>query len=168
MLQDKVTKKISELSSDFSEKNLERSFFSSGFKALNLTACFSEFSHFKSKGYSFQSVLSLLLWMTTQAGKTVNSSLPALIDNGVVMGKDVFFRLKNNEKINWRRLLWHIATKFISQTQNEIEQGTIRCLIFDDTLLEKSGRRIEKIGKVHDHVSNSFKLGFKLLVGPVS
>lgn len=165
MLQDKVTKKISELSSDFSEKNLERSFFSSGFKALNLTACFSEFSHFKSKGYSFQSVLSLLLWMTTQAGKTVNSSLPALIDNGVVMGKDVFFRLKNNEKINWRRLLWHIATKFISQTQNEIEQGTIRCLIFDDTLLEKSGRRIEKIGKVHDHVSNSFKLGFKLLVG---
>ena len=98
--------------------------------------------------------------MTNQSGKTVNSTLSTLIDNGIGIGKDVFFRLKNNERINWRRILWHISTKFISETQKEIQEGTIRCLIFDDTLLEKSGRFIEKIGNVHDHVSNSFKLGF--------
>ena len=30
--------------------------------------------------------------------------------------------------------------------------------------LKKTGKRIEKIGKVHDHTDNSFKLGFKMLV----
>ena len=40
-----------------------------------------------------------------------------------------------------------------------------RCLILDDTLLEKSGKKIEKIGKVFDHVSKRMVLGFRLLVG---
>jgi hypothetical protein len=38
-------------------------------------------------------------------------------------------------------------------------------LIFDDTLLEKTGNKIEKIGKVWDHTKNRMVLGFKLLTG---
>jgi hypothetical protein len=38
-----------------------------------------------------------------------------------------------------------------------------KCLIFDDSLLHKSGRYIEKISRMFDHVSKRFVLGYKLL-----
>jgi hypothetical protein len=41
---------------------------------------------------------------------------------------------------------------------------TPRCLIVDDTVIPKVGRRIEFIGKVFDHVIQYWVLGFKLLV----
>ena len=33
----------------------------------------------------------------------------------------------------------------------------------DDSMLAKTGRRIEGITKVHDHVTNKFVIGYKLL-----
>lgn len=39
-----------------------------------------------------------------------------------------------------------------------------KCLIFDDIDIVKTGRTIEGISKIHNHVSNSFYFGFKLLV----
>ena len=52
--------------------------------------------------------------------------------------------------------------------ENSSEKSTNtkpRCLIFDDTLIEKTGNKIEKIGKVWDHVQQRTVLGFRLLVG---
>ena len=37
-------------------------------------------------------------------------------------------------------------------------------MVFDDTVIEKIGRFIEKISRVWDHVSQSYSLGFKLLL----
>jgi hypothetical protein len=39
-----------------------------------------------------------------------------------------------------------------------------KCLVFDDTDLPKTGDTIEGISKIHNHVSRTFYLGFKLLV----
>jgi hypothetical protein len=39
-----------------------------------------------------------------------------------------------------------------------------KCLIFDDTDLSKTGKTIEGISKIHNHVSKTFYFGFKLLV----
>jgi len=126
----------------------------------------------KQKGYSFNLVMSLLVWMNIQSKNTVNSSLSELSDNGIKVKKDVFYRLKNSEKICWRRILMYVARKFLQQTEqnteNKAEQSEKpkpRCLIFDDTLLEKTGLKIEKIGKVWDHVTHRMVLGFRLLVG---
>jgi predicted nucleic acid-binding Zn finger protein len=110
--------------------------------------------------------------MTIQPKKTVSSSLSELSDNGITFEKDVNYRLKNSEKICWRRILWYVVDKFLQQTQKNKEQTAEksekmkpRCLIFDNTLLEKTGNKIEKIGKVWDHVTNRMVLGFRLLVG---
>lgn len=43
-------------------------------------------------------------------------------------------------------------------------QDAIRCLIFDDTDLSKTGKTIEGISKIYNHVSKTCHLGFKLLV----
>jgi hypothetical protein len=172
MPQDKITNKISELQNNFSSGQLKSSTIFQTLKSLKLSANFAEFNHLKTQGCAFNLVLSFLIWMTLQSKKTVNSSLSSLSDNGVNFGKDVYYRLKNSEKICWRRILWYIVAKFLLQTQGKsvitVEKATKtkpRCLIFDDTLIEKTGRKIEKIGRVWDHVSNRMVLGFRILVG---
>ena len=40
----------------------------------------------------------------------------------------------------------------------------IRALIFDDSPIEKSGKKIEAVSKMHDHVTGRFLFGYKLLV----
>ena len=181
MPQDKITNKISELQSNFSSDQLKSSTIFQTLRSLKLSAKFAEFNHLKTQGYALNLVLSVLIWMTVHSKKTVNSSLSELSDNGIRLGNDVYlycvrstryYRLKNSEKICWRRILWYVVQKFLLQTQKNSEKSDTasvkskpRCLILDDTLLEKTGRKIEKIGKVFDHVNKCMVLGFKLLVG---
>jgi hypothetical protein len=172
MPHDKVSNKISELQNNSSSHQMRSFSIFETLKSLKLSANFSEFNFLKVQGYPFHLVLSLLIWMTLQSKKTLNSSLSDLSDNGVHLEKDVYYRLKNSEKICWRRILWYVVSKFLQQTQKNKENTAdakqkvkTRCLIFDDTLLEKTGRKIEKIGKVYDHVTQRMVLGFRLLVG---
>jgi len=165
MLPDKVTKKISEIATDVNFLQLDSENILNSFKALKLSPVFSEFQKVKRCGFSLQLLVSLMIWSLFNGNKTVNSSLSLIASNGASVGKDAFFRLKNNSKINWRRLLWYICRRFVTITsQEETANEGVKCLILDDTLLPKTGRKIENSGYVHDHVSNTFKLGFKLLV----
>jgi len=167
MLRDKGTKKIEEIKMDFNPDRFDEEKVTVIFKALKLTESFKAFNCFKEKGYSVKLVLSLLLVMTVTGGKTVSSSLSHLYEQGIKAGKDVFYRLKNNEKICWRLILWHIVLRFVTITKSVAlsdEPEKPHCLIFDDTTLEKSGRKIEKLGRVWDHVKQRSVLGFKLLV----
>jgi len=172
MLHDKVTEQISELQTSFNSNQMRSENIFQTLKSLKLSANFAEFNFLKTQGYTFNFVLSLLIWMSLRSKKTVNSSLPELSENNIKLAKDVYYRLKNSEKVCWRRILWHIAEKFLQQirkdkerTAGKTEKTKPRCLIFDDTLLEKTGNKIEKIGKVWDHVTHRMVLGFRLLVG---
>ena len=106
MLPDKIKEKISEIGTDFTENKLESINILKGFKALKLTEGFSEFKYLKRSGYSFQLVLSSMIYAVTLGSKTAVSSLPLLKEKGLTMGKDVLYRLKNNAQINWRKILW--------------------------------------------------------------
>jgi len=80
--------------------------------------------------------------------------------------KDALYRLKNCPWIPWRLLLFSFGRRFINLTQRRgqaTEEDKPKCLIFDDTTLGKSGKAIEFIGKVWDHVQHGYILGFKLL-----
>ena len=171
MPKDKVTNKISELQNNFiGSDEFRTSIIFQTLKSLKLSANFAEFNFLKKQGYVFNLVLSVLIWMTIQSMKTVNSSLSELSANGIKIKKDVYYRLKNSEKVCWRRILWYVVDKFLQQTQKNSEntlsnneKPKSRCLILDDTLLQKTGNKIEKIGKVWDHVKQRAVLGFRLL-----
>ena len=105
MLRDKITKKFSELQNDFSSNELKSSTIFQTLQSLRLSANFAEFNFLKKQGYAFDLVLSLLICMTVRSKKTVNSSLSELSDSGINIEKDVYYRLKNSEKICWRRIL---------------------------------------------------------------
>jgi len=119
MLQDKVTKQISELQTNFSSNQMSNSTIFQTLKSLKLSANFAEFNYLKTQGYAFNLILSLLIWMTLQSKKTVNSSITELSENNIGLEKDVFYRLKNSEKVCWRRILWYVAEKFLQQTEKE-------------------------------------------------
>ena len=55
--------------------------------------------------------------------------------------------------------------KFIKlvSSQGESSSGSPRCLVFDDSDLPKTGRYIEKVSRIWDHVYRRYILGFKLL-----
>ena len=166
MLQDKDIKKIQELKADFTPGRVSAEDIFSRFKALKLSEGLSQFKWFKTRGYDFKMVLALLVSMVVSSDKTVNSYLNSPTGEGSTMGKDVFYRLKNSSIICWRMLMWHLVHRFLTVTSkdSDVDDTSSRYLIFDDTTLSKTGKHIEKIGKVWDHVTNSYVLGFKLLV----
>jgi hypothetical protein len=167
MLPNKSIKKIEEIKADFHPERFEIEKLTSIFKAMKLTESLSEFNYLKHKGFNVKFVLSLLLVMTVTAHTTVSSSLSGLYEHGIFIGKDVFYRLKNNGSICWRRILWHVVMKFIATTESTAlgeELNKPRYLIFDDTTVEKSGKKMEFIGRVWDHVKQRSVLGFKILV----
>jgi len=126
----------------------------------------------KQKGYSLPALIIVLTLFPVMLLKTVRGFILSgckLIE----AQKDTFFRIKNNEHMNWRKFLYAVNKQFqnklpeneepLTPTENE-GPLTPTCGIVDDTLLEKTGDKIEGIGKVHDHVTKKHVLGFKCQV----
>ena len=117
----------------------------------------------KLRGYPVDGVLTILLLFPIMMITTVRGYILSrfhLTD----ARKDVFYRFMNNEMINWRALLYAVAKVFRQSAKPANDQNSPLCGIIDDTLLEKTGRRIEGIGKVFDHVRQCCALGFRCLV----
>lgn len=160
MLQDKDINKISELKTSFTFSWVEADFIFNILKVFSFSRLNKSMSFFKNKGYNFEWVMSMLISMPFMGVKTVNKL------SGIVQAqKDVFYRLKNNMLINWRYILWLFAVKFQKITSaDNTDNEHVKCLIFDDTTLEKTGKFIEKVSYVWDHVQNRCVPGFKLLM----
>lgn len=109
--------------------------------------------------------MTILLSMPFLNANTVNSMLTGCVKHHIEAGKDTFYRIKNNQSICWRMLLWLFAAKFKALINNCLENSDRpKCMIFDDTILAKTGKNIEKVSRVFDHVTRQYVLGFKLLL----
>jgi len=112
----------------------------------------------------------VLIWLCTiqVMGLSIFQATQQKISDVIICGeKCVYYRLLENSKINWRRLYVRILLKYyeiIKEKGEPLDQQVIRCFIIDDTLLDKTGKLIEGVSKVFDHVSHKAVLGFKMLV----
>ena len=78
--------------------------------------------------------------------------------------KDVFYRFMERPDIKWRKALWNISVQLWNKIHVRSDhQAENVCLIIDDTDHNKTGRTIEKIGRVHSHLQHKAILGFKCL-----
>ena len=111
MLHEKGKKNIEEIKTDFKSERFDEGKLTGIFKAMKLTESLKEFNGLKQSGYSLKLILSLLLVSVVTGKKTVSSSLPSIFEQVLTAGKDVFYRLKNNGNICWRRILWHLVMK---------------------------------------------------------
>ena len=160
----KNIEKLSELKDFFTSSEKVSDTFIDMLKAFSCGSVSRMLNTIKKRGYVAGELLSVLL-MLPFAGV---SSVRALFFSGLVQlsqaQKDAYYRLKNMETINWRKLLWLVAKRFRQLTEEKGKSEGTRCLILDDSLLLKTSRFTEGISKVFDHVTKRYLWGFKLLL----
>lgn len=136
-------------------------------KPFALSTTLKSFDIIKQKGFN---VTDVLIWLCIiqVRGQSIFQSTRQCLDHLLISGeKCVYYRLMENPGINWRRLYEKIVLRYYEIVRTKAEPlatGAIRCFIIDDTLIEKTGKQIEGVSKVHDHVTNSFVLGLKMLL----
>lgn len=165
MLQYKDTNKISELKRGFTHRWFQADFILSSltcFKLSNVNKCFAGL---KVKGFGLPSLFGIMLSLPFIGQHSVNGLLHSQLSHYIEPRKDTFYRFKNLASIDWRGILWFFARQFIKVSEKENVGKGLRCLVFDDSLLEKKGKYIERISRVWDHVTGRYLLGYKLLAG---
>ena len=164
MLLPKDTNKVSELKIGFTHRWLEPDYILNSLECFSFSSLCKCLGAIKVKGYSFQTVFSILVSMPFLGQTTVHGLLRSPLKDYIELKKDVFYRLKNKSSIIWREILWLFALKFIKAAEEKGEgTNSPKCLVIDDSTLAKSGRFIEKVSRVWDHVSRRYVLGYKLL-----
>jgi hypothetical protein len=75
-----------------------------------------------------------------------------------------FYRFCQDFLFDWRKVLYQLNGQ-IRRSDNTLEHTNKypTALILDDTVIPKTGKRIEGVSKVHDHVAGRSVTGFKLL-----
>lgn len=125
----------------------------------------SIFSTVKKQGVNASDVFWSLFLLRFINFDNVHQLMRSGISKELSHKKDVFYDFLNNPKINWRNLLWLFSKQSLKliSTKSIDEDNHPKCLIVDDSILPKTGKTIEFIGKVFDHGSQAYALGMKLL-----
>ena len=123
----------------------------------------------KGDGFSAVEILTLLIMLPLMALKNIHQLYKSAYKDRADMQKDALYRLKNNERYNWRRLLYAVAKMFVNLTTKQTcteERGENKkpsALIIDDTADSRAGYKMENISYIFDHTIRKAVLGFKLL-----
>jgi hypothetical protein len=118
----------------------------------------------KDSGFSVTEILTLLLMLPLMALKNVHQLYKSEFGKKAAMKKDTIYRLKNNERYPWRRLLYAVA-KMFKKRANPVNKPVSKptAMIVDDTTDARVGYKMEKISRVFDHVKRKSVFGFKIL-----
>jgi hypothetical protein len=155
---------ISELKAILSDENSTNETLIDLYNKFNIKRIRRFFDNVKSKGIEVSNIM-FSLFLTRIIKVTVRALILSGQNPTEEIKKDVFYRFKNNSKIDWRKLLYYFIYRYIILVKRHTKETTesIKCLIIDDTFLAKTGKMIEFIGKVFDHVTKKSLLGFKML-----
>ncbi len=161
MLQHEDISKINEIKTFFKDSWLQPGVLSKQINLIKFKQSLSVFKSIKSSGIGFYDIFRVLIFMPMLNSKSVHDVVSSSKDD--LAKKDTYYRALSNQKINWRVLLYLVSKQYLNLTKTE-PSNQKKCLIFDDTEIEKTGKSIEGISKIHSHVSGRFFFGYKLLV----
>ena len=136
-------------------------------KFFEIQRIFRHFESVKKGGINVVLVLSALLVMLFYNGRNIHNFFSRQFGkvSGIKGSKNPYYDLLGNEYICWRSILYMFAMRYLHLVRRIREcEGHIRALIFDDSPIEKRGKKIEGVSKVHDHVTGRFIFGYKILV----
>jgi hypothetical protein len=117
----------------------------------------------KSKGIPLWSVLSYIfsnvfrdrsMYMQQKSGKCTSG-----------FSKNTYYRFMQNPHINWLRFTILLAEKIINEHLKDLTSDQrADCFVFDDSLYSRTGyKKTELAAKVFDHVSMTYKKGFRMM-----
>lgn len=164
MLHTKDIKNLSELSAPFCDTHKKSEFFTSYVSILKLGKLHAIFKPVKQKGISSLLLLNILICFPFIDTKNVHRFMGSKWYCAANHGKDAYYRLKKSPKMNWRNLLFGAVKQMQLKVSQEDSANGVKALIFDDTPIAKTGRKIEGVSKVWNHVIGRSILGYQLLV----
>ena len=157
--------KVQEIKLKFEESWYLPEFFSFYLKLFHFTGTAKFCAAIKRSGVKVWTLLELLLVLRFSNVNTLGGLYNSPDCNGVKVGKDCYYRLLSLQNIKWRSLMFLFVKRYLKlESKFEQKGNSPRCLIFDDTDIEKKGLKIEGISKTFNHVTRSYIFGYKLLL----
>jgi len=134
---------------------------------FDIQRIFGQFESIKQSGIRVTLIMTSLLVMLFYHSRNIHSyftrQFGKLTDRDG--SKNPYYDLLGNEYISWRTILYLFAKRYLNLAGRITDHcGKIRALIFDDSPIEKSGKKIEAVSKMHDHVTGRFIFGYKILI----
>ena len=166
MLQSKDIQSIEELKKYFSSSTKMVDYLVNLLSFFEFKRVYGVLKPLKKRGFNIINVFPLFIILPFLRHASVHALFKSRGKDLSCAQKDVYYRFKNMQTIPWRKLLLNFVKRFVVIVENktqEINEGK-RCLIIDDSLLDKRGKTIEFAGKLWDHVNHSYKLGLRLLL----
>ena len=142
MLHYKDITNLSELKSTFVAKHKKEDFFANFMRILKIGKIHAVFSNVKQKGIPVLMLMRVLIVLPFIDQNNVYSFTKSIWFKFAKFGKDSFYRLKNNPKMNWRSFHFGVL-KRVLQTISDQEQednDNPKAFIFDDTTIPKRGK----------------------------
>jgi len=134
---------------------------------FDIQRIFGQFESIKQSGIRVTLIMTNLMVMLFYRSRNIHSYFSRQFGKlGDREGsKNPYYDVLGNENISWRTILYLFAKRYLNLSGRIVEySGKIRALIFDDSPIEKSGKKIEAVSKMHDHVIGRYIFGYKLLI----
>lgn len=163
----KVTKNFSEFQKFIDSDNKTGLCLEDSLKFFDIQRIFGQFESVKQSGIKVIFIMTSLLVMLFYRSRNIHSYFSRQFGKlaGRNGSKNPYYDLLGNEYINWRSILYLFARRYLNLSGRIAEySGKTKALIFDDSPIEKSGKKIEAVSKMHDHVTGRYIFGYKLLV----
>ena len=165
MLHDKIKYKIDEIQSFFRDREKSIDALIELVSFFDIMKVSRVVNAIKTKGYYFHQLLSVLIILPYLGQASIYAFFKSGYSDLSEPEKDAYYRLKNDYRFNWRELLKEVVRQFVKIiARHRAVSQRIKCFIVDDSVLEKTGKCIEGIGRIWDHVTHRYVLGFKMLV----
>ena len=131
---------------------------------FNVSQLLKPFTEAKAKGFCISTLITALC-LFRLSGKSI-WAMQRLGNKTIFEGdENTFYRLLNNQKVNWRGILMSFALRFKSLVDQKGEPNqAAKCFVIDDTDIEKSGKTFEFLSRIFNHVIKRHVLGFKMLL----
>lgn len=164
----KGKKNLSEIAKYCSKDNFFINTFADILKEFDLKYINSLLSKSKTKGENSAKLFQILFVLPYLDIKNICGLYHSKKSQIIACKKDVFYDFMKNPKMDWRNIMYLFVKQLLKliekkrvPTSNQPKTPTF--FIVDDSLIEKSGKTIEQIGKVYDHCSHVYSIGMKLL-----
>jgi len=134
---------------------------------FDIQRIFGQFESVKQSGIRVTLIMTSLLVMLFYQSRNIHSyfsrQFGKLTDRDG--SKNPYYDLLGNQYISWRTILYLFAKRYLNLSARITDYcDKIKALIFDDSPIEKSGKKIEAVSKMHDHVTGRYIFGYKLLI----
>lgn len=166
MQQSKSTKQFTEIAAYCENETSLPGLFSDLMKGFDLSYINRILSKTKKRGFDAKKVFQILFTMRFLDFDNVHQLMQAGISKELAHKKDVLYDFVNNPQIDWVKIVLLFAKqviRIIDVKSVDKEPQSPKFLIVDDSIIHKTGKKIEAIGRVFDHSTRLYPIGMKML-----